>query len=688
MVPHASRGRRGFPARRVAWTVLLVVMAVPVLPAAGASVPATHLPVPAFAAPHGAIAPLSAHPATGVNFNRHQAVWYAAHYWNVVTSDGYFWNSSGTYVALPQGTNVVSMTGDDCAHFASSVIGNESHQAGGGLNIPSRVPPTYGEPGAGALGDLLINNGWAVTVSNVSQLLPGDLINYEWTSGAGWEHIAVYLGNGTVAAHTNSHYGANWTLGGAVLYRFIHILAASDGQFQLTLGTNPATDPDTGTPFVAHYTISGPSLSGPVSLASNGTAMAGPVSLPLGNYSISASPVAPAWALPDGWSLNAGSAATNGNATNSTVSLTIATAGSGTESLGILTAHYDVTGPSGFASPSWACSNQSLVANQTYRFEGLPVSPSFDRAPQFAWDLNTIAGGATAAPPTASTAVANASYVTGGAARPTFTVTDPTTHENATAGDSCSYSVISVPVVGTLSAVSVTPATLVMHPGQSDDFQAAPTCTGGPCPTGLAFAWQTNNSLGTLNTTSGTSVALAAGAVPGNLSLTVTASWNGTTATAHATVTVVGATAAPVLVSVSLTPGPAITMPAGAAESFSAVARCSPGPCPAGVMLTWDLAGDPGTLNATVGPSVTFAAGAASGTGTLAVLATLGNVTERSTTSITVTGSAASTSPGPVGSGFLGLPGNEGYLLLGTVAGVVLLALIGVAVRRRRRPPT
>jgi len=162
--------------------------------------------------------------AAKVNFDRNAAVRYAAEYWNVVTSDGYFWDSSGSYVQLAPGTNVVNITGDDCAHFASSVIGNESHQAGGGLNIPSRVPPTYGEPGAGALGDLVINDGWAVTVSNVSQLMPGDLINYEWTSGAGWGHIAVYLGNGTVAAHTNSHYGAGWTLGGAYAYRFIHIL--------------------------------------------------------------------------------------------------------------------------------------------------------------------------------------------------------------------------------------------------------------------------------------------------------------------------------------------------------------------------------------------------------------------------------------------------------------------------------
>lgn len=198
-------------------------------------VPLPHLSTPA-AAGNGHASEAAAHLAsvtghriaTTVKFDRNSAVRYAAEYWNVVTSDGYFWDSSGSYVLLAPGTNVVNMTGDDCAHFASSVIGNESHQAGGGLNIPSRVPPTYGEPGAGALGDLVINDGWGVVAPNVSQLMPGDLINYEWTSGAGWGHIAVYLGNGTVATHTNSHYGAGWTLGGAYAYRFIHILTPAN----------------------------------------------------------------------------------------------------------------------------------------------------------------------------------------------------------------------------------------------------------------------------------------------------------------------------------------------------------------------------------------------------------------------------------------------------------------------------
>ncbi|MDG6912767.1 MAG: amidase domain-containing protein, partial [Nitrososphaerota archaeon] len=108
---------------------------------------------------------------SSVAYNRTAAMYYAAHYWNVVTSDGYFWNGPSTYVSLAQGTNVTNMSGDDCAHFVSQVIGDEPHQPGGGLNIPSRVPPTYGEPGNAALGDLVINNGWGVVVPSVTDLL-------------------------------------------------------------------------------------------------------------------------------------------------------------------------------------------------------------------------------------------------------------------------------------------------------------------------------------------------------------------------------------------------------------------------------------------------------------------------------------------------------------------------------------
>ncbi len=65
-------------------------------------------------------------------------------------------------------------------------------------------------------------------VSSVSQLTPGDVIGYDWDgsgggSMSGIDHTVVYVGNGKIDCHANSRLGANWTLGGADDYFFIHI---------------------------------------------------------------------------------------------------------------------------------------------------------------------------------------------------------------------------------------------------------------------------------------------------------------------------------------------------------------------------------------------------------------------------------------------------------------------------------
>ena len=123
--------------------------------------------------------------------------------------------------------------GDDCAHFVSSVLGTPD---AGGLTIPSRAG-TYGEPGAARLDELLVGNssgGYGTTyqygklVTSVSQLTPGDVIGYDWDgsgggSMSGIDHTVIYIGNNLVDCHATSHLGANWTLGGADDYFFIHI---------------------------------------------------------------------------------------------------------------------------------------------------------------------------------------------------------------------------------------------------------------------------------------------------------------------------------------------------------------------------------------------------------------------------------------------------------------------------------
>lgn len=142
-------------------------------------------------------------------YDRARAVSYANNYSGYVNSDGYFWTNGSSYGAFtPLSIAPTSGLGDDCAHFVSCCIGSEPHVRGGGLKIASRVPPTYGEPGAAHLVDTtLIAPGYAVEVFSLNDMEPGDLIGWNWegdTNVADLDHVTLYLGNGLLAAHSAS----------------------------------------------------------------------------------------------------------------------------------------------------------------------------------------------------------------------------------------------------------------------------------------------------------------------------------------------------------------------------------------------------------------------------------------------------------------------------------------------------
>ncbi len=92
-------------------------------------------------------------------------------------------------------------------------------------------------------------------------------------------------------------------------------------------------------------------------------------------------------------------------------------------------------------------------------------------------------------------------------------------------------SVISVPGASppALASVSVSPPSATLFTGASQTFTATPSCTGGPCPSGTAYAWTMNRALGTLNTTTGSVVKFTAGSSPGTTHLFVNATLNGVT---------------------------------------------------------------------------------------------------------------------------------------------------------------
>ncbi len=141
-------------------------------------------------------------------YDRSRAISYANNYAGYVVSDGYFWTNGSDYYDFGALTPVpTAELGDDCAHFISSCIGS-SNVRGGGLKIPTRVPPTYGEPGVARLvNTCLIGPGYATEVFSISQLEPGDVIAWNWegdTNIANLDHATLYLGNNLLASHSAS----------------------------------------------------------------------------------------------------------------------------------------------------------------------------------------------------------------------------------------------------------------------------------------------------------------------------------------------------------------------------------------------------------------------------------------------------------------------------------------------------
>jgi len=139
------------------------------------------------------------------SYNRLAAYQYAQKYWNKVCSDGYFFADSETPSMLGAGQPVpTNEEGFDCAHFVSCCIGREPRESGGGLDVPSRTL-TYGEPGAQRLVNWLIRQG-ATRVARISAMVPGDVVAYDVDRNGWIEHVALYMGDGLVTAHSISRY--------------------------------------------------------------------------------------------------------------------------------------------------------------------------------------------------------------------------------------------------------------------------------------------------------------------------------------------------------------------------------------------------------------------------------------------------------------------------------------------------
>jgi hypothetical protein len=170
-----------------------------------------------------------------VAYDRAAAINYARTYWDRVCSDSYYFvDSQGPTLFAAGGSLPTDEEGFDCAHFVSCCIGSEPNQPAGGLDVPSRTL-AYGEPGAQRLTDWLIGQG-AVRVQRISDLIPGDVVAYDADQNEWIEHVALYMGDGLVTAHSLSRYN-EWNPDPESSFIFLHLPGNhAPGQVRATLG--------------------------------------------------------------------------------------------------------------------------------------------------------------------------------------------------------------------------------------------------------------------------------------------------------------------------------------------------------------------------------------------------------------------------------------------------------------------
>jgi YVTN family beta-propeller protein len=165
---------------------------------------------------------------------------------------------------------------------------------------------------------------------------------------------------------------------------------------------------------------------------------------------------------------------------------------------------------------------------------------------------------------------------------------------------------------------SVSPVSAKVPVGGTQVLTAASSCIGGPCPAGVTYIWSLNNTLGSLNSTSGPSVRFTAGSFTGPVVVAVNASVDGLYAVAVSALNLV-----PSLSSTTVSPASSLLAPSGS-QTFSASTLCTGGPCPSGTAFVWSLSSTTlGSLNSTEGQTVTFTASSVDGQGTVTAIAAL-----------------------------------------------------------------
>jgi len=94
----------------------------------------------------------------------------------------------------------------------------------------------------------------------------------------------------------------------------------------------------------------------------------------------------------------------------------------------------------------------------------------------------------------------------------------------------------------TLSSVAVNPRSVSVAANGTQTFTASSVCSSGACPAGTTYSWSLTSGLGSLNTSSGSSVTFTAGSRAGTVALFLNATLDGKTVGSSAIVTITTST--------------------------------------------------------------------------------------------------------------------------------------------------
>ena len=164
-----------------------------------------------------------------------------------------------------------------------------------------------------------------------------------------------------------------------------------------------------------------------------------------------------------------------------------------------------------------------------------------------------------------------------------------------------------------LLSLSIAPSATTLLQGGVQDLEATPVCST-VCPSGIPIVWGgygIPGSVGSLNTSNGADVAFTAGSLTGQFNLFATA-YLGNTSVENTTLLNLLGPGYAVLTSVRVSPTLATIVPGGTVN-LTALPSCQGTYCSGVVEYNWTISGGLGTLSSSNATSVTFTAGASTG---------------------------------------------------------------------------